>query len=132
MDQLPSLILSLHGLIPSANIQHFLSIIHGIYSISGGGVTQLNISRYCSISYRSVQRFMSSDIAWHTLLIGVLSGHLKDYKGVYLLAIDETVEDKAGVCTDKIGFFFSSKLGKIIRSVSFATLSLIAVGKRKS
>jgi putative transposase len=132
MDQLPSLILSLSGLIPSANIQHFLSIIHGIYSISGGGVTQLNISRYCSISYRSVQRFMSSDIAWHTLLISVLSAHLKDYKGVYLLGIDETVEDKAGICTDKIGFFFSSKLGKIIRSVSFATLSLIAVDKRKS
>lgn len=48
MDQLPSLILSLRGLIPRANILHFLSIIHGIYSISGGGVTQLNISRYCS------------------------------------------------------------------------------------
>jgi hypothetical protein len=104
MDQLPSLILSLRGLIPSANILHFLSIIEGIYSISGGGVTQLNISRYCSISYRSVQRFMSLDIAWYSLLIGVLWTHLKDYNGVYLLGIDETVEDKAGICTDKIGF----------------------------
>lgn len=132
MEQLPSLLLSLSGLIPSANIQHFLSIIHGIYSISSGGVTQLNISRYCSISYRSVQRFMSLDISWHTLLIGMLKTHLKDYRGVYLLAIDETVEDKSGHCTDKIGYFYSSKLGKVIKSVSFCVLSLIAVDKRKS
>ena len=76
MEQLPSLILSLSSLIPSANIGHFLSIIEGIYSISSGGVTQLKISRYCSISYRSVQRFMSCDIAWHKLLIMMLSSTL--------------------------------------------------------
>ena len=132
MEQLPSLILSLSSLIPSANIMHFLSIIHGIYSISSGGVTQLNISRYSSISYRSVQRFMSLDISWHKLLITVLRVHLQSYSGVYLLAIDETVEDKAGKSTDKIGYFFSSKLGKVIKSVSFSVLSLIPVGKRKS
>ncbi len=132
MEQLPSLIKSLSSLIPSANIGHFISIIQGIYSISSGGVTQLNISRYCSISYRSVQRFMSTDISWHQLLITMLRVHLANYSGVYLLAIDETVEDKAGKCTDKIGYFFSSKLGKVIKSVSFGVLSLIAVGKRKS
>ena len=132
MEQLESLIVSLSSQIPSANIMHFLSIIHGIYSISSGGVTQRNISRYSSISYRSVQRFMSLDILWHTLLVTMLVLHLKDYKGVYLLAIDETVEDKAGKCTDKIGYFFSSKIGKVIKSVSFGVLSLVAVEKRKS
>lgn len=132
MEQLPSLMLGLSHLIPSANILHFLSIINGIYSISSGGVTQLNISRYCSISYRTVQRFMSLDIPWHQLLILMLREHLSDYTGVYLLAIDETVEDKAGKSTDKIGYFFSSKLGKVIKSVSFGVLSLIPVGKRKS
>lgn len=132
MEQLESLIISLSSQIPSANIMHFLSIIHGIYSISSGGVTQLNISRYSTISYRSVQRFMSLDIVWHTLLITMLVLHLKDYQGVYLLAIDETVEDKSGKKTDKIGYFFSSKLGKVIKSVSFGVISLVAVGKRKS
>jgi putative transposase len=132
MEHLPSLILSLSSLIPSANIMHFLSIIHGIYSISSGGVTQLNISRYSSISYRSVQRFMALDIPWSKLLVTVLRVHLQDYRGVYLLAIDETVEDKAGKCTDKIGYFFSSKLSKVIKSVSFGVVSLIAVDKRKS
>lgn len=132
MEQLESLILSLSSQIPSANITHFLSIIHGIYSISSGGVTQRNISRYSSISYRSVQRFMSVDILWHTLLITMLVLHLKDYNGVYLLAIDETVEDKAGKSTDKIGYFYSSKIGKVIKSVSFGVLSLVAVDKRKS
>lgn len=132
MEQLSSLIFSLSSLIPSANINHFLSIIEGIYSISSGGVTQLNISRYSTISYRSVQRFMSLDISWYQLLIRVLWLHLKDYRGVYLLAIDETVEDKSGKKTDKIGYFFSSSVGKVIRGVSFGVLSLIAVGKRKS
>jgi putative transposase len=132
MEQLPILIKSLSSLIPSANIGHFLSIIQGIYSISSGGVTQLNISRYCSISYRSVQRFMSLDTPWHQLLITMLRVHLENYSGVYLLAIDETVEDKAGKSTAKIGYFFSSKLGKVIKSVSFGVLSLIAVEKRKS
>jgi putative transposase len=132
MEQLESLIISLSNLIPSANIKHFLSIIYGIYSISSGGVTQLNISRYSSISYRSVQRFMSLEIPWYKLLITMLQLHLKDYRGVYLLAIDETVEDKAGKKTDKIGYFYSSKIGKVIRSVSFGVLSLIAVDKRKS
>lgn len=132
MEQLPILITSLSSFIPSANIGHFLSIIHGIYSISSGGVTQLNISRYSSISYRSVQRFMSLPISWHQLLITMLVVHLSSYRGVYLLAIDETVEAKAGKSTDKIGYFFSSKLGKVIKSVSFGVLSLIAVDKRKS
>lgn len=132
MEQLPSLVISLSGLIPSANIQHFLSIIHGIYSISSGGVTQLNISRYSSISYRSVQRFMSMEIEWYQLLITMLCLHFEGKEGVYLLAIDETVEDKAGKKTDKIGYFFSSKLGKVIRGVSYGVLSLVSVNKRKS
>ena len=132
MEQLTSLITSLSGLIPSANIGHFLSIIYGIYSISGGGVTQLNISRYSSISYRSVQRFMSLNLPWYQLLITMLVVHLSSYRGVYLLAIDETVEDKAGKMTDKIGYFYSSKIGKVIKSVCFGVLSLVAVDKRKS
>ncbi|MDZ7880702.1 MAG: transposase [Saprospiraceae bacterium] len=95
-------------------------------------MTQLNISRYSSISYRSVQRFMSLSISWYQLLIRMLVVHLSNYRGVYLLVIDETVEDKAGKQTDKIGYFFSSKLGKVIKSVSFGVLSLVAVDKRKS
>jgi putative transposase len=132
MEQLESLILGLSSLIPGANIAHFIEIINGIYSISSGGVTQLNISRYCSISYRSVQRFMSIEISWHKVLITMLQEHLKDYKGVYLLAIDETVEDKAGKSTSKIGYFYSSKLGKVIKSISIGCLSLIAVDTRNS
>jgi putative transposase len=62
----------------------------------------------------------------------MLSSHLNDKKGVYLLAIDETVEDKAGKSTSKIGYFFSSKLGKVIKSISVGCLSLIAVETRSS
>ena len=132
MEQLTKLILSLNQFIPSANVGHLLEIINGIYSISSGGVTGLNISRYCSISYRTIQRFMATEISWNKLLISMLGTFLSDYKGQYLIAIDETVEDKAGKSTHKLGYFFSSKLGKAIKSVSFGVLSLVAVDKKKS
>ena len=132
MEQLTELIVRLSQFIPSANVTHLLEIINGIYSISSGGVTGLNISRYCSISYRTIQRFMAVDIPWNKLLISMLGTFLSGYKGQYLLAIDETVEDKAGKSTHKLGYFFSSKLGKAIKSVSFGVISLVPVDKKKS
>jgi putative transposase len=132
MAYLQSLISSLSVVLPGTNLAHFFEIISGVYSISGGGVTQLNISRYCSISYRSVQRFMSSEIIWHKLYGRLFLEYIKGYAGEYLIVIDDTVEDKAGKCTDKIGYFYSSKIGKAIKSVSFGVLSIVAVGKGKS
>ena len=131
MEQIPSLLKGISNLLPTANISQLVSIIIGIYTISSGGVTQRNISRYSDISYRGVTRFMATPIEWHKVLIRILGQYLLG-GSVYLLAIDETVEDKAGKSTDKIGYFFCSKAQKVIRSVSFGVLSLISVKDRKS
>ena len=132
MEQIPSLLKGISELLPTANIQQLVSIIIGIYTISSGGVTQQNISRYSDISYRSVARFMAIDIGWHKVLIQMLGSYLVGIGGIYLLAIDETVEGKAGKSTDKIGYFFCSKAQKVIKSVSFGVLCIISVKERKS
>ena len=132
MEQVQTILLSLMHLIPGANIGHFSSIVGGIYSIGGGGVTQLNISRYCSISYRSVQRFMGSKIPWGNLLVETMKAHFSGKGGVCLLCVDNTVEDKAGKETFKLGHFFSSTAGKVIKSVSFGVLSLVNVKEEQS
>ena len=75
---------------------------------------------------------MAIDIGWHKVLIQMLGSYLVVIGGVYLLAIDETVEGKAGKSTDKIGYFFCSKAQKVIKSVSFGVLSIISVKERKS
>jgi hypothetical protein len=62
----------------------------------------------------------------------MLSSYLVGIGGVYLLAIDETVEGKAGKSTHKIGYFFCSKAQKVIKSVSFGVLSIISVKERTS
>jgi putative transposase len=136
MEQIQSLLESVLALIPCANIGQLSAIIQGIYSISSGGVTQLNISRYSSISYRGVNRFMSYDIVWRNVYVEQLKWYigscLKGQIGDYLLVIDETVEDKSGKETHKIGYFFCSKAKKAIKSVSFAVMSVVSVSSRKS
>ena len=132
MEQIQVLLSSLKHLIPVANIDHFSAIIQGIYSISGGGITQLNISRYSSISYRSVQRFMALQLPWDKLLVASVVSHVEGDKGPQILAYDDTVEGKAGKETSKVGYFFSSIAGKAIKSVAFGVLGLVSVNEGSS
>lgn len=132
MEQIQSLLLGVLPLIPGANIRQLVLIVEGIYTISSGGVTQLNISRYSGISYRGVTRFMSLRIEWYKVYLAQLGSYFKGVGGVYLLVIDETVEDKSGKSTDKLGYFFCSKAKRMIKSVSFAVLSVVSVEKRTS
>jgi hypothetical protein len=71
MEQIPSLLKGISNLLPTTNIHQLVSIIIGIYTISSGGVTQRNISRYSDISYRGVARFMAIQIEWHKVLIQI-------------------------------------------------------------
>ena len=85
------------------------------------------------LGYRSVQRFFSSQINWVALSISIvlyLFPKLGDR--VFLLALDEVVEDKSGKQTHGIGRFFSSIAGKPIRSVCYHVCSLIEVSSGKS
>lgn len=132
MEQISLLLSSVSHLLPGANVSQLGLIIQSIYTISSGGVTQKNISRYGDLSYRSVSRFMSCCFIWRKLFVSLLATHFTSSGDTFLLAIDETVEDKAGKSTSKIGYFYCSKAKKAIKSVSFSVMSLVSVRERKS
>jgi putative transposase len=117
-------------------VEQLSKIIKGIYSISTGGVTQKNISRQTKedgYGYRSVQRFFSMEINWELLYLSCINYFFNnEEKKVYILAIDEVVESKAGKSTHGVDRFFSSIAGRPIASVCFHVLSMIEVNSHKS
>ena len=134
LNILELLILVLPSDLPYLN--NLSKIVKGIYSISTGGITQKNISRQTQsdgLSLRSVQRFFATLINWELLYLSCISyffgcGNQK----TYLLAIDEVVEKKSGKATPKVGWFYSSIVGKAIKSICFHVVSLVEVDTRKS
>lgn len=111
-------------------------IIKGIYSISSGGVTMKNISRWTSrgCSYRTIQRFFSHPHDWLALNLVLLRSIivLKAESSRYVLAIDEVVEQKSGKHTWGVNWFYSSIASRPIRSVSNHVLSLVDTKKASS
>lgn len=119
-----------------SNVTILSEIIKGIYRISGGGVTMKNISRWTGkgCSYRTIQRFFSFSTDW--LALNILLFQIAYFepasKERYILAFDETVEDKAGKKTYGINWFFSSIAGKLIRSISNHVVSVVDTEKEES
>jgi len=114
----------------------FKEIIKGIYSISSGGVTMKNISRWTGegCSYRSIQRFFASPHDWlamNVLLLRTVIFGIPD-SNRYVLAVDEVVEKKAGKWTWGVNWFYSSIAGRPIRSVSNHVVSLVDTEKEHS
>lgn len=113
------------------NVAVLLEIIKGIYRIGNGGVTMKNIARWTSkgCSYRTIQRFFAYSTDWLSLNILLFqSAYFEPEAGDkerYMLAFDETVEDKAGKCTWGVNWFYSSIVSKVIRSISNHVVSLI-------
>ena len=88
---------------------------------------------------RSIERFFASAQDWglnSAELIGGflsrLSGPFTGLLGEWALATDETVGKKAGHATHGIGFHYSSKDDKVIKSVAVLNLSLLQVGTKLS
>ena len=96
MQIITELLNVLSGQFSATNLQHFAIMIDSILGISNS-VTTLSVSRYSSLSYRTVQRFYAlKDVNW--LLVNLfLFKHFIYQKGKnYFLAADETVEGKSG------------------------------------
>src|SRR5215210_3153269 len=74
-----------------------------------GRVTMLGISRWTGEggSYRTVQRFSSTNLPWAALFWLFFRTHHFDPSDVYLLAGDETVVTKAGKHTPGLDRFFA-------------------------
>jgi len=120
----------------NANVKILIEIIKSIYSISSGGITMKNISRWTGkgASYRSIQRFFSSPIDWLRLnLLLFRNLYIQEFDGDrYIVSLDEVVEDKAGKQTHGINWFYSSISGKVIRSISCHVISIIDTVREQS
>jgi hypothetical protein len=99
-----------------------------------GRVTMLGISRWTEPggSYRTIQRFYNSTIAWAKVNWVFIWHHLLDPTDTILIGGDETVVTKAGKQTYGLDRFFSSLYGKAVPGLSFFGLSLISVKQRTS
>lgn len=97
-------------------------------------VTMLAISRWTEDggSYRTIQRFFKTKIAWAEIQWFFIRSHLMEDQGVILLAGDEVVTPKAGKHTYGLGRFFSSIYGKPIPGMCHLQLSLISVTEETS
>ena len=99
-----------------------------------GRVTMLGISRWTDKggSYRTVQRFYNSAIAWAKVNWIFIRHHLLDPTDTLLIGGDESVVTKSGKQTYGLDRFFSSLYGKPVPGLSFFSLSLISVKARTS
>ena len=125
------------GLAPCLNptVQRQLAgIVEAVLSMTGR-VTMLGISRWTGEggSYRTVQRFFTSDINWRKLhWIFVRRQLLSQDNDVRLIVGDEVIVTKSGKKTFGLDRFFSSLYGKVVPGMCFLTLSIISVNARKS
>jgi putative transposase len=88
-------------------MRHFSTIIPAILTMTGR-VTMLGISRWTDKggSYRTIQRFFATNVAWTELLVKFFETHLFDVSGEWILAGDATTITKSGQQTHGIGRFF--------------------------
>lgn len=122
----------LNGQLSDTNLQHFAFIIESILGISNP-VTTLSVSRFSSLSYRTVQRFYAlKEVNWLLVNLLLFKSFVHSSGKHYLLAADETVKAKAGKSTHGIGRFYSSIAKQVIKSVSFLIVSIIDVETEKS
>jgi putative transposase len=108
-------------------------IIPAMLAMSGR-VTMLGLSRWTEKggSYRTIQRFYNTVIAWGQISWAFFRQHLLDRLDIYLVAGDECVITKAGEKTYGLDRFFSGLLKRTIPGLSFFVFSLVSVKQRRS
>ena len=132
MQNIEEILAVLGNQLSGTNLRNFVIIVDSILSLSSS-VTMLSISRMGDISYRTVQRFYGlKELDWTLIRLLIFIRFVYNSSHHYLLAADETVEDKAGKATHGIGLFYSSTSKRAINSVSFLNLSLVDTITEKS
>jgi putative transposase len=119
--------------ITKTNLKHLSRIVEAMLSISGR-VTMLSLSRWAGKggSYRTIQRFFNTPIAWSKLHKAIFERHLYDPEKEYFLVGDECVVTKSGHKTYGLDIFFSGLLSRVTKSIAIFTLSLVDVNERRA
>ena len=102
-----SLLACFQPLVASVTIRQMATIIPAILTMTGR-VTMLGISRWTDKggSYRTINRFFATELAWMELLVKFFETHIFDLSGEWILAGDATTVTKSGKLTHGIGHFF--------------------------
>ena len=109
---MPDIMMVLAGLSHGLNattLRRLATIVKALLSMTGQ-VTMLGLSRWSESggSYRTIQRFFNTKIAWGKVHWLIIRQHLLDPSEVLLMAGDEVVVTKSGKKTYGLDRFFSS------------------------
>ena len=107
-----------------------------------GNFSLTNLNRWVfgpGTGLRSIERFFASPHDWGAnsaeltgSFLARLSGSVSGLLGGWALTADETIGKKAGHATHGLGFHYSSKDDKVIKSVAVLNLSLLHLGTKLS
>ncbi len=122
-----------HPYMTMTTVRQLSRIIVALLAMTGR-VTMLGLSRWAGKggSYRTIQRFFYTVIPWGIVFWVFFRHHVFDPQDRYIAAGDECVVTKSGKKTHGLDRFFSSLYGKPVPGLSFFTLSLISIQKRRS
>ena len=134
-------ILATYQNIIGTKLMHLALLSKGYWSHTGK-FSLTNLNRWVfgrGTGLRSIERFFATDHDWGvdsaelissflTRLYGLVSG----LRGGWVLAVDETIGKKSGHATHGIGFHYSSKDDKVIKSIAVLNLSLLHTGTKLS
>lgn len=119
--------------ITKTDLKRLSRVIEAMLSMSGR-VTMLGLSRWAgkSGSYRTVQRFFNTSIAWPNLFKAFFESHLYQPDKEYFLVGDECVVTKSGRKTYGLDTFFSGLLSRVTKSIAIFTLSIVDVNENRA
>lgn len=119
--------------ITKTNLKRLNQIIEAMLSMSGR-VTMLGLSRWAGKggSYRTVQRFFNTTIAWPNLFKAFFESHLYQPEKEYFLVGDECVVTKSGHKTYGLDTFFSGLLSRMTKSIAIFTISIVDVNEKRA
>jgi len=133
MTEIIPLLVCLEPHLNSTTLRQLRHVLYAMLCIPNR-VTMLGLSRWTEKggSYRTLQRLYQMPLNWLLIHWTLVQTHLVRADGIYVLAGDEVVVNKAGQKTHGVGRFYSSLAQRVIPSVSLLTLSLIDVERRQA
>ena len=128
-----ALLQTLSPALSNTDIRRMRWIAQAMLSMTGR-VTMLGISRWSGKggSYRTIQRFFKTKIAWMDVFLCFFKEHLFNTQLEYFFIGDESVITKSGKLTFGLDRFYSGLLQKVIKSIAIFSLSIVSVEERHS
>lgn len=104
----------------------FMDIVDCFFTVSSNTTTR-GLSRYSDYSLRSIFRFLSRGHDWVTFRVSFFKKFLFASDGVYIMAVDETVEGKSGRHSFGLSRFYSSIEQQATPAICFFAIGVVNV-----